>query len=912
MATLPRTYMITDKAGLNSIQPKNGQVIAVWDSDEVWYDAPNNGAPNGTPVRRKISGIRVVTSLPSPTDVADYDATQTYSVNDYCHNTDDDSNYICIEDIASPEAFDSDHWAKASTDKPMEGIVYVYLGAHGYLPADVENPGEQQLLYDMRVWVNSSWCVVGTNRGDSSVKTIVDSTGTRFYLVGSPDAESTTGTLLKSSKQNSEVYFENGIIHGDIDGHADSANTADSATNAGHALSADKDSTGQLITRYIEDASTTPISSGTRIVFTTGAGSTTNVDVADTTYSVFSPSADGLVPMPTGTAAEISEKILFGDGSWVDKDDITIGTANEAQNDVNGNEIIKYYIHSLAYDTGTDTLTVTYGDPNTTATISIPNTEYPIYPGPDSTAPVAGIVPAASASQVSTHFLRGDGTWQPIASQTYSRFTPTTDGLVPCPGASASSGYLDYQGYWTTPTDTKNTVGATSSDSQLYIVGAASQAPSTTSYTNAGAYVTGGILYSDRLQVVNLGSPANDFNIVAAYSVGNTCKYQKVYYKCTTPIAATPDVDDYDETESYDIDDQCVYEDAIYECTVAIDYSSASEYSETASYTADPQDPSQSSLCFYDDQTYRCIDTIDYSTATTYSSSSTYAEGALCFYNDPNDDPDMGTRTYRCKQNTPSPAGTFNPDYWELISDFDDTKWELISEFDFDKWHLVAEFDPDDWEIVPAQEMWNKQYEGYTLGSACEADLADELEISDSVPTCAAVNTAINSAVAPLNETLDSKIDKGSIASAYNPLKAGGYAVGAVCVYDDDLYICISAQPQGEFDSTKWSAISIIGYMDTPATDTSFTPSASLVSSTITSKKLGGHDYRITIDATNGGSPIAADTAIATSTATFSKTYATGLVDSTLALFTLDGHNLTCSIQIPASAVIKLSINALA
>ena len=60
MATIPRTYLTTSKTGLSSIPLKNGQVIAIWDADEVWYDAPDNGERDGTPVRRRISGVKII------------------------------------------------------------------------------------------------------------------------------------------------------------------------------------------------------------------------------------------------------------------------------------------------------------------------------------------------------------------------------------------------------------------------------------------------------------------------------------------------------------------------------------------------------------------------------------------------------------------------------------------------------------------------------------------------------------------------------------------------------------------------------------------------------------------------------------------------------------------------------------
>ena len=51
MATIPRTYLITSKEGLDNTPLVNGQFFIIWDADEAWYDAPIDGTPEGIPVR---------------------------------------------------------------------------------------------------------------------------------------------------------------------------------------------------------------------------------------------------------------------------------------------------------------------------------------------------------------------------------------------------------------------------------------------------------------------------------------------------------------------------------------------------------------------------------------------------------------------------------------------------------------------------------------------------------------------------------------------------------------------------------------------------------------------------------------------------------------------------------------------
>ena len=696
MATIPRTYIVTRKDNLSNIDLKNGQVIAVCDNDEVWYDVSVSGSPTDTNiVRRKVSGVRVITGDTLP-------------------------------------------------ENPMEGIVYVYIGNHGYLPgSDPENP---QLLYDVRIWQDGAWYIVGTNHDDSNVKTMISDD--MFYLVGTSEtADNYIGPLLKNNQVYIRKYAGEYIVHADkYEGEvaqADHANAADAATTATRATN---DSKGNPITQYIKSVTATSTSAGTKLTFSSGDSSTypdTVVTAVDTKYDVFSTSGNGLVPMPVVSASSpLSDQILFGDG-WKDKDAITIGTADRANADIAGNVINTTYIQALAYDTTTDVLTVTYG--NRTASISIPNTEYPNYSG----VGVAGLVPPASSSQLG-YFLRGDGTWQQITIVTYNIFDTTTPGLVPAPG-SVNNNFLRDDHTWATPTDTKNTVGSTSSNGQLLIVGAGSQSAYAQSYTNSQAYIDNGILYSQGLQVVNLGQNAPDFDVTAAYAVGDRCKNFGVYYRCIQAITATQ-ADPYREAPEHPDQTTDVY--------------------------------SVGALCVYENIIYECLNAISYPGATVYDSNTNYQVGDKCFYDG---------KTYSCIEATTGP--------------FDEDMWERISEFDPDDWNEIKAFDSSDWTTATGQELYNKTYEGYTLRGACEHDVTDVVDASSALPTSAAVNNAISDAISALNLATDAKVDKDTIAEVYDAAKQGGYAQGSYCYYNDDLYRCTSAQSTGAFDPTKWEAV---------------------------------------------------------------------------------------------------------
>ena len=72
-----------------------------------------------------------------------------------------------------------------------------------------------------------------------------------------------------------------------------------------------------------------------------------------------------------------------------------------------------------------------------------------------------------------------------------------TTGLVPAPAAGKQAQFLRGDGTWDTPTNTKNTAGATDSSSKLFLIGATAQDASPQTYSHDTAYVgTDGCLYS--------------------------------------------------------------------------------------------------------------------------------------------------------------------------------------------------------------------------------------------------------------------------------------------------------------------------------------------------------------------------------------------------------------------------------
>ena len=493
MATLPRTYMMTSKDEIDNIPPKNGQVISVWDSDEVYYDAPVDGTTAGAPVRRKISSVRIITTLP--------------------------------EDENPPKT-------------PMEDILYVYIGDHGTLPES------EQKLYDLRIWVNNGWYIVGTNREDTNVKT--STSDDKFYLVGTPSiVDGFVGSLLK----NSSIYFQGNRIYGNLEGNATTATSAETAEEANVSKRAKTDLEDEPIMSYLKDASSNA-STGTIITLTRGDGTTKIIRAADTTYNVFGAADAGLV---NGTNTRVVTDplglILSGSG-WMSSSNITIGTATKALNDNLGQQIDTTYIKSASYSTATHNLTITWGD-GTTDDITIPDTTYTVF-----TTAADGLVPKAGNSGDTAKFLRGDHTWQAIPVYTgatsgaagvaglvpaansgdtakYLRsdgswngvFALGSAGLAPATASGDSSKYLKGDGTWSDVTT--NTSGSNQDTAKLYLVGTKSQTSGTAgvqTFSNSSVFAQNGKLYSNNDEVVNLsGTQSLTNKTYEGYTLRDSC-----------------------------------------------------------------------------------------------------------------------------------------------------------------------------------------------------------------------------------------------------------------------------------------------------------------------------------------------------------------------------------------------------
>lgn len=592
MATIPRKFIMTSRAELHNIDPISGQIIGLWDNDEVYYDVPSDGTPDGRTVRRKISGVRIVPSLP---------------------------------------------------EDPMTDIVYVYLGDDNnpeYLPIDPQSQ-TQQRLYELYIYKDNTWVNVSNNTNDINVMTVeADVSGsTKYYLTfTSSDTNYDVATLSKVTGETSGVYLQGDtLVAPKFSGKASDAahaDTADDATNATYDSSTPKKKINSYIHDMISNASPSAPNLGSTITYTRGDGTTGSIRVTDTTYNEFTSSTPGIVPKASTISAQPSSVILTSVG-WKNASDIVMPAADSAAKDGLGQNIADTYIKGLSWNSGT--LTITAGDGDT-STISVPDTTYSVF-----TTSTDGLVPKASGTGDTAKFLRGDHTWANVPNYTGATsgsagvaglvppaasgdtakylksdgtwgtvFTQGVAGLVPGATTSDPAYTLRADGTWDVCPDTKNTAGsANNTASMLYLVGAANQdSNGVQTYSNANVFINGNKLYSysttdsTSVEVVTLSdTQALTNKTYNSYTLGDACAATKsttipnagdndklptneavrayintvktainndLDYKVSLPVVAPI----YDATATYAIGDYCMYDDGngakLYKCNTAI------------------------------------------------------------------------------------------------------------------------------------------------------------------------------------------------------------------------------------------------------------------------------------------------------------------------------------------------------
>ena len=223
---------------------------------------------------------------------------------------------------------------------------------------------------------------------------------------------------------------------------------------------------------------TVTITAGTNIkIDSTGvSGFTINAQDTNTTYSLFTTSADGLAP---SLPAAHGGKFLKADGSWevpAYTTDTQRGIDTAPTSGATTESISSSWAFTHASSEGNSGHVPSVGSAGQflkhDGTWGIPpNTTYSLF-----TTSSSGLAPQL----LSTHggkFLKADGSWEVPPDTTYSNFAGTTAGLVPTSTSSETTKFLRSDGSW-------QTVAVTESDTLADVTGRGSSTTTSCTFQN--------------------------------------------------------------------------------------------------------------------------------------------------------------------------------------------------------------------------------------------------------------------------------------------------------------------------------------------------------------------------------------------------------------------------------------------
>lgn len=513
-ASYPRKYYFVSYDELDTIPIKAGNVVATYDTDGFYYDLPT---ASGELVRRHASSIRFVASLP-------------------------------VVDLEHP-------------GEPTTIFVVKALDGEGNPVEIPDGEGGTVNLYNGYCWdANAGYYEIFNNFHDVQVFTEkVTALQDKAYLVASTSADDEHGTLIKLSD---DIYITpSKKIHANLEGKADTAGSANTATSAGlsdyakYSYNPVTQQPGEATTNYIlgVSSSTDPTDNCTVITFTKGDGSSLpTIKTNNTEYQVYTSNVAGLVPGTNTTTPSDNTGLLLSGTGWIQASNFTIPLAQKAIADRNNLTIDDNYVVNASFNDTTNELLLILGNGNTRNPIPLP-----AYTVVSTTAPglapqlstvdpllkflrgdanwatipvygaggtlVNGLVPASGAS--ADKVLKGDGTW-------VGPFSTSSNGLVPKPSNAETGYYLRGDGTWTAAVDTLNTAGSgtySGAATSLYLVAAATQdSAGVQTYSDSSVYIQNHKIFSNGGEVVNLADSqtlSNKSFLVngVSYPVGNAC-----------------------------------------------------------------------------------------------------------------------------------------------------------------------------------------------------------------------------------------------------------------------------------------------------------------------------------------------------------------------------------------------------
>ena len=473
----PRKYISTKFAELGTIGVAAGNVIALSDTDAIYYDIPSDlNNIHGEVIRRKASSLVFVGSEGLP-------------------------------------------------DKGCPEVIYVKKDDW-----DIEVPGSSpKPHYSSYIWSDEldTWVEISNNDGDSLVKVDEVGQGEMIYFTGSKTSV-ISDDKSESLVKNPNIYLTsiNGVytLNSDISGNAKTATNAEHADVANVAINAQKDIDDRPIDNYIYGVKQDS-TDGHIISLQRGNGEyLPPITTIDTTYTVFDNDTDGLVPKTENTVIEDATNLVLTGSGWLASNKLEPDVSNSAINDNLSQPISDTYIKGLSLSGAT--LTYTIGNGNSEQ-IELPIEHYDEYTGTQ-----AGLVPANGGGV--NRYLSGTGTWEILPGYAVFPDTEGLPGLVPYPAqGTPSSNVLSASGEWIA---VSSSISSENLESQkLFLVGATEQtADSVTPYSNVGVYIEDGVLHSDDKQVATLdGTESLTNKTYEGYVLGNACS------KTVTPIISS-------------------------------------------------------------------------------------------------------------------------------------------------------------------------------------------------------------------------------------------------------------------------------------------------------------------------------------------------------------------------------------
>ena len=677
-ASYPRKYYSVAYADLNTIPKKEGNVIATYDADGFYYDVGNPAGSGQNVVRRKANGIEFVDALSGDDPAKTYAKEEpntiyvlsTGSMQDENGNTIKSySGYRWNDDLTPPafeEVFNNlrDFQVKSISSATTQAYIVGSVSSSTGVGTLVKNPNiyltasGDKIHAGLEGNADSATTAQSATTADSATKATNDKFNhditTYIREVEWTEVDNATkftfkfGDLTKTPVVVQTKNTEYDLFSSGSKGLVDkTSGVSPSATDSSGLLltgsgwvpkgnldigTADKavhDQLNQTIdTTYIKDASYDTVSEKLTVEFgdsTLSVPHTKEISIPDTTYSVFTSSADGLVP--AASVAGASDMFLRGNGQWSGV--FAVGSVGLVPAPTN-NDTGKYLRGDHTWQ------------------------DIPTFAGS-----TAGLVPAAQASDANK-YLKGNGTWaegndtlntagsNQDAAKLYlvgaKSQTTGTNGVQTFSNANAytQNGKLYSNNSEVVDVDSVQALTNKTSYNGYTLAGACAadiavtldqETTTTQQFTGDGTTTTFGPFTSTAIDIFSVEFSPDETNTYTLDDVNNT-----IVFGTAPANGTTIDV-------TYVIANSSYAGNALPTSDLVVSYVSDEVNNATLPIYTTLSDKADNSVI-----------------AAPYSNAVTYAIGDYCTHTDVN-----GTKLYRCKVAV-STAEEFNPLKWDEIT----------------------------------------------------------------------------------------------------------------------------------------------------------------------------------------------------------------------------------------------------